>query len=468
MVRARFLLVDSNIEHAKALKEYFENFGYETDICSSGSEAIKNLSRKQYDLVICDLILDDLKGLELRKYLDDRAKEIPFIFTSGYADMKLLTNLLQEGVHFFILKPYSLERLKEVAEKALEREELKKEVANLKILLSLHTFEKDILKEHTIEGSLHTLENYINHFCKPDHIFYCWFQSGKKIYDKSLYRGMCSILMSKATKLNPDLLQQKYFEIGGEELDSLPIKLKEVLLYFVSESEDQFLGLAIAREKSGFKDIEKNSFQVLMNYFENFFFHLRYKEKLEKSYFELIESLAMTIEAKDSYTEQHTKSVEEIALKIGEKLGLKRSELDILRKASRLHDIGKIGVPDHILLKPGKLTSEEFEVIKKHPVIGYEILTKSENLHEVAKVVLHHHEWYSGKGYPHGLKGEDIPLLSRILFLADAYHALISDRPYRKAYSKEEALNIVKSEAGEKFDPRLVSVLEDLVLERVV
>lgn len=205
-----------------------------------------------------------------------------------------------------------------------------------------------------------------------------------------------------------------------------------------------------------------------MNYFENFFFHLRYKEKLEKSYFELIDSLAMTIEAKDSYTEQHTKSVEEIALKIGEKLGLKRSELDILRKASRLHDIGKIGVPDHILLKPGKLTSEEFEVIKKHPVIGYEILTKSENLREVAKVVLHHHEWYSGKGYPHGLKGEEIPLLSRILFLADAYHALISDRPYRKAYSKEEALNIVKSEAGEKFDPRLVSVLEDLVLERVV
>ena len=126
--------------------------------------------------------------------------------------------------------------------------------------------------------------------------------------------------------------------------------------------------------------------------------------------------------------------------------------------------MGKIGISDAILLKKGKLTPEEYETIKMHPKVGAEIIRSIHFLKDVVPIVLHHHEKWDGTGYPSGLKGKEIPLLARIVGIADAYQALASDRPYRKAYSKKEALNILKKEAGTHFDKDLVNIL--IKLER--
>ena len=191
-----------------------------------------------------------------------------------------------------------------------------------------------------------------------------------------------------------------------------------------------------------------------------------YATKYRNAKIELLTALSKSIEEKDPYTAGHGEKVSEFAVKIGEKFGLPKKDIDLLRTAGVLHDIGKIGIPDFILLKKGKLTDDEYLIMKEHPKKGYEILKQVNEFEDtVAKWVLHHHERWDGSGYPEGLSGEEIPIQARILTLADVYHALISDRPYRSALSKEEAIKIIQEESGKLFDPQLVEIILNLIRE---
>src|SRR5919106_2260469 len=171
------------------------------------------------------------------------------------------------------------------------------------------------------------------------------------------------------------------------------------------------------------------------------------------------ESLAAALAAKDSYTADHCNSIAELAVEVGRELGVADVDLDDLRQAATLHDIGKIAVPDAILNKPGPLSSEEFEVIKQHPVVGEKILATVPQFGRVRRVVRHSHEHWDGGGYPDGLRGEEIPLGSRIVLVVDAYHAMISDRPYRAAMAHDAAWREIQRNAGTKFDPMVADAL---------
>ncbi len=173
-----------------------------------------------------------------------------------------------------------------------------------------------------------------------------------------------------------------------------------------------------------------------------------------------IEGLALAIDAKDHTTHQHLHRVRTYAVEIARDMGLNEQDIDALRAAALLHDIGKLAVPDHIINKPGRLTPEEFEKMKIHPIVGAEILEKVAFPYPVAPIVRSHHERWNGEGYPDGLKGEEIPLGARILTAVDCLDALSSDRQYRKALSLDEAMKQVAGEAGESFDPQVIEVLK--------
>jgi HD-GYP domain-containing protein (c-di-GMP phosphodiesterase class II) len=164
-------------------------------------------------------------------------------------------------------------------------------------------------------------------------------------------------------------------------------------------------------------------------------------------------------------TEEHAGRLIEMTRRVGMELNLTQVELDELELLATLHDIGKVGIEDRILNKTGKLTGEEWSEMKKHPEIGYRIAMSSPDLMSIAEYILCHHERWDGKGYPQGLKGEEIPILSRILAIADAYDAMTQDRPYRKAMSKEEAAAEIKKNAGSQFDPEIARVFIDRVLK---
>jgi len=170
----------------------------------------------------------------------------------------------------------------------------------------------------------------------------------------------------------------------------------------------------------------------------------------------IIKSLAKAVEARDPYTKGHSEHVACYAVKLGKKLGLTSVELNKLYWAGIVHDVGKIGVPDNILNKPGKLTSEEFEIMKRHPVIGAEILFQNESLKDIIPIVYHHHERIDGNGYPENKNGQDIPFLAKIISVVDAYDAMTSDRAYRKAFSDSKACAILEAGAGSQWDEELV------------
>ncbi len=179
-------------------------------------------------------------------------------------------------------------------------------------------------------------------------------------------------------------------------------------------------------------------------------------ESLGQIYLEVITALASAIDARDSYTHGHSNRVTLYAVAMAEEMGLEPYEVDVIRNASILHDVGKIGIRESILHKPGKLTTDEVREMQYHPYIGYNILQSVKLLEPVLPLVYHHQEHYDGGGYPEGLKGEDIPLGSRIIAVADAFEAMTSDRPYRLALESEAALVELKRLAGKQFDPVVV------------
>jgi diguanylate cyclase (GGDEF)-like protein/putative nucleotidyltransferase with HDIG domain len=191
----------------------------------------------------------------------------------------------------------------------------------------------------------------------------------------------------------------------------------------------------------------------------------RHAEQVSNLHLRTIEALALAIEAKDHTTHEHLQRVRIYAMELAKDLGLSADETEALQAASVLHDIGKLAVPEHIISKPGKLTPEEFEKMKIHPIIGAEILEQVEFPYPVVPIVSAHHEKWDGSGYPNGLKGEAIPIGARILAAVDCLDALASDRQYRRALPLDEAMARVVDEAGKSFDPRVVEVLHRRYVE---
>lgn len=190
--------------------------------------------------------------------------------------------------------------------------------------------------------------------------------------------------------------------------------------------------------------------------------------EIERFFYEIILCLSKAIEYKDVYTKGHCERVQSIALKIADELELSEDEKDVLRVACLLHDIGKIGIKEEILNKKEPLTEHEYEEIKQHPLIGYNILKDLDFMKRIQKVILQHHERIDGKGYPYGLRGDEIDLLARIISVADAYDAMTSDRPYRRAFSKNEALSELQRCAGSQFDRNIVEKLLSLAQKGMV
>lgn len=240
------------------------------------------------------------------------------------------------------------------------------------------------------------------------------------------------------------------FSVGSLNVDQLIKYAKDLAEVYKSE-------------KGKRKEIEATS-QQLRRYADDLnrsVFELKTAhQELHKAYLGTIHRLVLAAEYKDEDTGDHIKRMSRYSALIAEKLGLSAKEVQNIRYAAPMHDVGEIGIPDSILIKPGKLTDEEFDIIKTHTTIGAKILagSKSEILQTAGKIALFHHEKWNGKGYPRGLSGDTIPLAARIVGLVDVFDALTSKRPYKRPFPVEFALDIIKKERGQHFDPDVVDV----------
>jgi HD-GYP domain-containing protein (c-di-GMP phosphodiesterase class II) len=234
----------------------------------------------------------------------------------------------------------------------------------------------------------------------------------------------------------------------------IPLKIgNRIIGYFELSSLDQ----------EAFSEDHRRVLQVLASQAAIAIENARLFESTQQTYYETIRSLAQALEARDSYTQGHSERVTAFAVKTGEFLGLCEHDIKVIHYAGMLHDIGKIGISDTVLHKRIALSDSEWDSIRNHPLFGDTILGPIKFLNAAQKIVLHHHERYDGGGYPSGLQGDAIPLEARVIAVADAYDAMTSDRPYRKAMAHEHALLEIKKASGQQFDPKVVEAFLSVV-----
>lgn len=267
-------------------------------------------------------------------------------------------------------------------------------------------------------------------------------------------------------KTGEPIIISKGYKISGNVMRSMRgLKLKSALsIPIMSDSTVQgVLNLGKHKNRHLFDKDDAELLMILAYEAGTAISNCRLFQEMHELYEGSIVSLAAAIDARDHYTHGHSSRVTGIAVSIGRLLKLPSDVIDKIRLASMLHDIGKIGVPDSILLKPGKLTKKEFEVIKKHPIYAVNILKHLPRLKDIVPIVYHEHEHYDGTGYVEGLKADAIPIESRIIAVADAYEAMTSNRPYRKAMSKEKSIKELKRNSGTQFDPIIVRTFIKLI-----
>ncbi len=273
--------------------------------------------------------------------------------------------------------------------------------------------------------------------------------------------------LAKVAAESPDLILLDILmpKVDGFEVcrrlksDEQTILIPVVMLSALTETEDRIHGIEVGADDFLSKPFNP---QELMTRVRSLLRLKRYTDELENAETVLL-SLAISVEAKDPYTNQHCDRLARASVALGKAVGLPSSQLKALHHGGFLHDLGKITTPEAVLLKPGPLVPDERAVIREHPIVGERICAPLKSLRPVLPIIRHHHERWDGSGYPDGLAGEAIPLVARIVQTVDIYDALTSARPYRPAYSREQASAILREETARGWrDPRLVEAFQDL------
>jgi putative two-component system response regulator len=241
--------------------------------------------------------------------------------------------------------------------------------------------------------------------------------------------------------------RERALSSGAKDFVTKPFDVVEVLLRIKNLLEVRFLQLELRRQ----------NFTLEQRVYER-------TEELHAARLDALERLAVAAEYRDDDTREHTRRVGQTSALIAQALGLPEYEIELIRIAAPLHDVGKIGIPDSILLKPGKLTPDEFHRMKEHVSIGKSIVSGGDTpvLQLAVQIILAHHEWWNGNGYPYGLEGSEIPMAGRIVAVADVFDALTHDRPYKEAWTIEAARDEIRALAGSQFDPSVVEAFETL------
>jgi putative nucleotidyltransferase with HDIG domain len=476
------LVVDDEENIRTIFKEYLESTKtYSVLTAVDGLEALEIIRTEEIDCCITDLSMPRMSGLELTEKIQEYDSSIPVVIITGYPSRDNAVETLKHGVVDFLTKPIKMDQIPLIIEKVMRarsifienillKEEVEKKEQLLKINQELHQKIKEVetmnlilqqLEQATTSKELFTiLVNLSGEITTCDEAYFCIDSQEMKdpaiitsfVRDKKkiMPNRQCTeeSIVKKVTNDGIPLLVTE--NNGGNNVLAIPLKIRSsifgILILLIKDGKRHF-----SEKDLYFLNFlaEKASFSI-----ENFALYENIYENLFSTLYAFVEA----IEARDPYTKQHSTRVTHYAVSIAKAMGCSQEEIDVLNVSGNLHDIGKIGIPDNILLKPGKLTDAENEIIKRHSSIGSNIIGHFAMWAKEEKIVKYHHERWDGKGYPDGLRGEEIPFLSRILSVADVYDALTSDRSYRKRLPDDVAIEIISENMGYQFDPKIVDV----------
>jgi putative nucleotidyltransferase with HDIG domain len=463
----------------------------------NGEQALELVQRCRFDCAFLDLMMPGLCGTDLVDRLLHESPNTSVIIITGYPSMEVVIDTMRHGAVDFIPKPFSLDDIRLALQRLLREQqwvqrhrtlseelERKREVEKLNRELEKRSREQAVL--YTIVDKLshvsHTgelcdrLVQLAADVSEAEQSWFTIFDETKTHLMTVAERGLGSQHLGTRCRVNrlngrvwvdlkdmPGKLVGQSPAAGAVRVDTMEHQGR-LLAVPVNIRSEPFgvLWIASKRNSSSFTSEHEFPLRFMTEKAALAIENIALYENLRENLLSTLHALVSAIEAKDSYTEQHSKRVTELAIEIAKVMNRTAEEIEALRLCGTLHDIGKIGIHDSILNKPGKLTDDEFAIIKTHPVIGERIVEHLGLSSQERAIVRNHHERWDGTGYPDGLRGPDNPALARILAVADAFDAMTTDRTYRQALALESAMADLQRNRATQFDPEPVDALRRL------
>lgn len=477
------LIIDDEPLSTKSLAAIFQARGFDVKSTPFGKQGLEWLE-EGFDVVLLDLKLPDIDGIEVLKQIKQRFPEIVVIVITAFASADKVSSVIKEGAYSYISKPFEVEELYDAITRGLSKKT--KEIQKDRLLNDFSLLYK-ISKEMEGMIELHAIANlaarYLIEIIPLDVCAVLLFDQEKKEFFFGSLSGVevgLDYLSWKRFKLGPEMAKRLIKQHNAvlipelktrpDILNYIPINEPKSLFIFPLVARQQIVGLALFISKTTVKLGEHALETVttisdeIANCIDNANRYLR----LKHSYMEAVAALAQAIEGKDKYQKGHSEAVAELAGLTAIAMKLSPENVELIKIAGLLHDIGKVAISEQILLKKEKLTVDEYVALKMHTIISTSIVRRVDKDNKLFPMVLYHHERYDGSGYPEGLRGEAIPVGARILTVCDAYKAMISNRPYRDGLEKEEAIAELKRCAGTQFDPEIVKIFIETISKTII
>jgi len=485
---SKILLVDDNVDIIDALSDFLTLNGCNVLVAPTGKEAMELLDKNEIEVVILDVRLPDTNGVSLLDSIKINNPTIAVVMVTGYYNPNYVVEAMKKGASDFLIKPFEFDKLMLVLIRALrerslliEKESIYQTLEDKKKIELLNRELQKKIKELTtmyqISNQFNSLTIFNDVYEKMLNIIYDALEvksCGYYIFDG---KNKELILYKEKTNNNGSMLESRV-PVSGDFFENLCSQKK----YF-SNNNELYLPINIKGECIGFimVDSKRNGLKKNDHLLDSDIFFLKLiaekastqienrmlYESLFENVFQTLTSLIAAIHKRDSYTENHCHRVTDMSLLLADKMDLPDYERDVIRFVGPVHDLGKIGIPDSILLKPGGLSDEEYYMMKSHSAYGEEILSRFDILSKEAKIIRSHHERYDGRGYPDALSKDEIPVCSRVIAVCDTFDAMTTNRPYRSALEKEHALNEIKLCKGSQFDPDITDYFVEMARDDV-
>lgn len=484
------LVVDDEVVIRALLVDILTEEGYEVETAGSARDALNLLEQQnKFVILFTDIMMPEMDGIELiREARKVTPTVIPIVMT-GFATLETARAAVKEGAYDYVLKPFSLSEIKLAVTNAIERHRLETENARLREITELFNISEKITTMRE-EGELldFVLTAALQRVGAQRGSLMITTPDGKALEvaasvglpDEAarmvvqMGRGISGRVAESAQPLlvedilhNPDIAEISR-RLQGTSFISVPLEQKRPIGYEtqIEGLEPRVLGVLNVTDKKGgaaFSEGDLKILSIVANHAAAALQNARLIKNVEDAHLSTLQSIALLLEAKDAYTHGHSQRVRSYSVWAARRLGMSETDIEVLRLGAALHDVGKVGVKDGILNKPGAPTQDEWETIRRHPLVGYEVLMPVRVLRpEHRQLVRGHHERMDGSGYPDGLKGDQLSPVTRVIAVADAYDAMANDRAYRTALSPPQIIEQLKHNSGSQFDPQIAQAFVEL------
>ncbi len=461
----RVLVVDDEATIREMLAEFLELEGYSVELAADGVEALDKLGNANFDLVLTDLKMPRMGGIGLLQQMERHAATTMAVIMTGFGTVETAIDAMKRGAYDYILKPFKLDEVLHVVERAIEKRRMRAENIRLKQALSLYKVSEAINASLSLEQVIETVMSNCLSELEAD-LVSAWLDDGegslqereRQLSDRQPAGG------ADIGEIDP-LAVTARFDTGqpllahGAEANQFfenqataPLSSFLAVPLLVKTRAVGFIAVGALSPAPPLEEGHRKLLTIIASRAAAAIENARLFSDLQATFQQTIEGLANAIDKMDRYTSGHSARVATYAVYLARRLGLSPAEVEVVRQSALMHDIGKIGCALN-LNKPGKLTDDEYEVFKKHPSHGRDILGPIKFLHPLIPGVHLHHERFDGRGYPLGTRGKNIPLMARIISVADTYDAMTSDRSYRRALPHEVAIAEIERCSGSQFDP---------------